>query len=419
MSLKRENHRAFGLSLNLAWRNIWRQKRRTWLTAMAMIFSNILLVFMISLQFGSYDMMINNTLRMFSGQLQVQRDGYLDDQKIRQSVDGIRELASGIRNQFPAANVAARANAFALVSSEDRSFGVQLVGVEPTHEPGVSTLPGLLSAGRYLDAPDAAEIVIGAVMARNLKVEVGEELTFLGSGKDGSFAAGVVTVVGIFNSGSVDIDRSMAELPLDYFQDVFSMADDGHVIVISVDELATVPIMKEALKAGIADHSELVVLDWETLVPGLKQAIQADLTSAWFMYAVLIVLVAFSVLNTQLMSVLERTREFGVIMALGVKPRNLALLVVLETCLMAALGLLIGVLLGTLVSAYFAQMGFAYPGMDEMAAKFNMPAVMYPALDPFSLLLGPCVVFVFCLLAAIYPAGKLYGFKPVEAMRAV
>ena len=160
----------FGLSFRLAWRNIWRQKRRTWLTALAMIFSNILLVFMISLQFGSYEMMINNSLNMFSGQLQVQRDGYQASQKIRQVVDQITDIADTIRGRFPAASVAARANAFVLVSSEDRSFGTQVTGVEPAHEPGVSTLPGLMAEGRYLDQVDAAEIVIGSVMARNLKV---------------------------------------------------------------------------------------------------------------------------------------------------------------------------------------------------------------------------------------------------------
>jgi ABC-type antimicrobial peptide transport system permease subunit len=143
------------------------------------------------------------------------------------------------------------------------------------------------------------------------------------------------------------------------------------------------------------------------------------MTSAWFMYGILIILVAFSVLNTQLMSVLERTREFGVIMALGIKPRRLALLVLLETFLMALLGLVIGVLLGAIVAAYFANAGFAYPGMEELAAKFNMPSVMYPSLGPLSLLLGPGVVFVFCLFAAVYPALKLYALRPVEAMRAV
>jgi len=415
------NHRdpALGLSLRLAWRNIWRQKRRTWLTALAMIFSNVMLIFMISLQFGSYEMMINNTLRMFSGQAQVQYSGYQDEQKMRQSIGGVRELAQDIRDKFPATSVAARANAFVLLSSEDRSFATQVVGVEPGHEPGLSTVPGLVKEGRYLKDPVAAEIVIGSVMARNLKVTTGDELTFLGTGRDGSFAAGVVTVTGVFDSGSADLDRSLAQVPLAYFQDAFAMRDAGHVIAMSASALADLPGALASLEPLLAGRDELVVLDWEALMPGLKQAIQADMTSAWFMYGVLIILVAFSVLNTQLMSVLERTREFGVIMALGIKPRRLASLVLLETFLMAALGMLLGVLLGVLVAGYYATYGFAYPGMDEMAAKFNMPSVIYPAVDLLPVLLGPSVVFVFCLLAAIYPALKLYRLKPVEAMGAV
>jgi len=419
MTATQQKGSAFGLSFRLAWRNIWRQKRRTWLTAVAMIFSNILLIFMIALQMGSYDMMINNTLRMFSGQVQVQREGYQEDQKMRRVVENIDVLATQLRSQFPAVRVAARGSAFVLVSSENRSFGTQIIGVEPAWEPGLSTIPGLLTSGRYLDDPDAAEIVIGSVMARNLNAVVGDELTFLGSARDNSFAAGVVTVVGIFNSGAADLDRSLAEIPLGYFQQSFAMGDSGHVIALAMDDLSAVPVMMAPLRATIAAEEGLVVLDWETLVPGLKQAIQADMTSAWFMYGVLIILVAFSVLNTQLMSVLERTREFGVIMALGIKPGRLASLVLLETCLMALLGLLIGVRFGALVSAYFAHTGFAYPGMDELGAKFNMPSLIYPSLTPVSLLLGPAVVFVFCLFAAIYPALKLYTLKPVEAMKAV
>jgi putative ABC transport system permease protein len=410
--------RSLALGFRLAWRNIWRQKRRTWLTALAMIFSNILLVFMISLQFGSYDMMINNSLAMFSGQVQVQHRGYQEDEKIRQAIDGITALADDIRGRFPQAAVAARASAYVLVSSQERSFATQLVGVEPVFEPAVSSIPGLLTSGQYLDKPAAAEVVIGEVMARNLKVGVGDELTFLGSGIDGSFAAGVVRVKGIFSAGSQDLDRGLAEVPLAYFQDAFAMGDRGHVIALAVPDLASVPALLAPLRDMVSDREGLVVLDWEALMPGLKQAIQADMTSAWFMYGVLIMLVAFSVLNTQLMSVLERTREFGVIMALGIKPRRLAMLVFLETFMMAAIGLLIGVLLGSLLTGYYAHTGFSYPGMDEMAAKFNMSPEMYPSLGLLSVLLGPSVVFVFCLLATIYPALKLYRLHPVEAMRA-
>ena len=407
------------LSLRMAWRNLWRHKRRTWLTASAMIFSNVLLVFMISLQFGSYQMMISNTLQALSGNLQVQADGYNDDPKIRNSIASVGSLARRIGEELPGADVAARASGFALVSSEQRSFGIQVIGVQPEPEARVSILPGLTREGRYLEDPAAAEIVIGKVMARNLKVSVGDELTLLGSGRDGSFAAGVVTVAGIFETGMPDMDRSIAEVGLDYFQETFAMGDHGHTVVVALDQLDQTRSAVLSAEQVIAERDDLTVLDWEALNPGLKQAIQADFSSAWFMYGVLIVLVAFSVLNTQLMSVLERTREFGVITALGIRPRKLASLVMLETALMAVVGLAIGLLLGSLLALYFNHYGFAYPGMEELAERYNMAGRVYPSVSVLSLMLGPSVVFLFCLLASVYPALRLFRLQPVEAMRAV
>lgn len=405
------------LSLRMAWRNLWRHPRRTWLTATAMVFSNVLLVFMISLQFGSYDMMIENTLKTLSGHLQVQPDGYRDNPKLRSSIDDIDTLAENLRRALPGARVAPRAAAFALASSEQRSFGIQVTGVQPAAEPGLSTLPGLVTEGRYLRAGD--EIVIGSAMARNLKVGIGDEITLLGSGYDGSFAAGIVEVVGLFESGARDLDRNFAEVPLPYFQDVFAMGGRGNTIAVAVDTLDAVPAAVHAARQAIRARQGLTVLDWNELQPGLRQAIQADMSSAWFMYGVLIVLVAFSVLNTQLMSVMERTREFGVISALGIRPYRLASLVLLETALMALIGFVLGLLLGALVAGYFHVYGFSYPGMAEVADRFNLPAEMYPSLTPLSLLLGPSVVFLFCLLAAVYPALRLLRLQPVAAMRAV
>jgi ABC-type lipoprotein release transport system permease subunit len=403
----------------MAWRNLWRHSRRTWLTATAMIFSNVLLVFMISLQFGSYEMMINNTLRSFSGHLQVQADGYNDNPKMRSSVADILPLTEQVRSALPEADVAARAMGFALASSEQRSFGIQVTGVQPAYEPNVSTIPGLVRDGRYLEHDNAAEIVIGSVMARNLKVAVGDEITLLGSGRDGSFAAGVVTVAGIFETGMNDLDRSFAQLPFGYFQETFYMDGHGHGIVVTLDNLGQVAPARAAIEPLIDGKPGLAVLDWDALNPGLKQAIQADMSSAWMMYGVLIVLVAFSVLNTQLMSVMERTHEFGVISALGVRPRKLAGLVMLETALMALLGLALGLFLGWLLALYFQVNGFSYPGMEEAAARFNLPDRMYPAITPLSMLLGPLVVFGFCLLAAVYPAMRLFRLRPVDAMRAL
>jgi len=291
--------------------------------------------------------------------------------------------------------------------------------VDALHEPEVSTLPGLIHRGRYLDPGAREEIVIGSLLARNLRIGPGDELSFLGSGFDDSFAAGVVTVVGIFESGNADLDRSVAQVNLAYFQDSFAMGAAGHSIVIRAAQVDDVDALMAGINSGLQGSEKVVARHWDELQPGLRQAIRADMTSAWFMYTILIVLVAFSVLNTQLMSVLERTREFGTMMALGLRPARLGVLVMLETGMMTGLGLLLGIALGALITAYLSVVGFSYPGMAEMAVKFNLPERMYPAISALSLSLGPTIVACGSLLAAIYPALRLNRLLPVEAMRAV
>ncbi len=406
--------------LVMAWRNLWRRGRRTWLTVGAMVFSNILLVFSISLQFGSYDMMIDNSLQAYTGHLQLQHPRYLDEPRMRYALDDVAGTAQLLREKLGLQTISARATGFALASSKERSFGLQIVGVDAAHEPLVSTLPGLVRQGHYLKPGGREEIVIGSVLARNLKVGPGDELTFLGSGYDDSFAAGVVRVAGVFTSGITEIDRGMAQVNLAYFQQVFAMGDRGHSVVIrapSIEQVDTLAARIEAL--GIVDGDKVALRNWDELQPGLRQAIQADMTSAWFMYMVLIVLVAFSVLNTQLMSVLERTREFGTMLALGLKPARLARLVMQETALMTGLGLVLGVAGGFLLTWYLSYAGFSYPGMAEMAERFYLPDRMYPSISLLSLTLGPGIVALGSLLASIYPATRLYRLSPVAAMRAV
>ena len=196
------------------------------------------------------------------------------------------------------------------------------------------------------------------------------------------------------------------------------MEGAGHQIIIALADLSLVDSVRQQVAKLLPTTANLLVHDWTALQPGLKQAIQADMSSAFFLYVVLVVLVAFSVLNTQLMSVLERTREFGIILALGLTPARLGRLVLLETAMMGLIGLGLGVLLGLLVTLWFSINGLSIPGMEEMAANFNLPARMYPQPSWITLFLGPSVVFVFTLIAALYPAWRLHALAPVAAMRA-
>ena len=408
-----------GITLRLAWRNIWRHPRRTLLKLSAIAFAAAILVFMVTLQLSSYDAMIDYTLRVHHGHLQVQPEGYLDKPQIRNTIPDARALGSHVRQQTGLSAVSVRAMGFALASSRARSYGIQVIGVETEYEGKVSTIPGLVKKGRFLSSDDAQEAVMGHVLARNLKLNVGEELTLLGTGRDGSVAATVVPVVGIFESGSAQLDRHLVQLPLGTFQDVFSMGDHAHAIVVLGDSLEEVEELTDAVRLGLPAGGPLVALSWEALIPGLKQAIQMDWASGWFLYLSLIIIVTFSILNTFLMSVLERTREFGIMLALGVRPGRIGLLVMLESIWLTLLGLAVGVVIGTLVVFYFHIHGFSYPGMEELAAYYNLPAVIKLALSPLSLTLGPTVILLVTCAAALYPALRIRLLKPVDAMRGV
>jgi len=416
-----------GIVFHLAWRNLWRNRRRTWLTASAIAFSTILLVGWVPIQFGTYDIMINASLRVFPGHAQIQSPGYQDKQKIRNAIVNAEALAQSLRANSDLStshlytSIAVRAQSFVLLSSGTRSYGAQVVGVEPKYEVDTSSIPGLVKQGRYLSSIDAQELVIGSALARNLKINIGDEVTLLGSGKDGSIAASILPVVGIFKSGSNDFDRFFAEIPLHTFQDIFSMGQSAHSIAIVGKSVEDQSQLLAAFNTALGDRDDVVLLGWEKLVPGMKQAIQIDKVSGFIFLGILIAIVVFSILNTFLMSVLERTREFGLMLALGVRPKRIATLLMLESAMLTLIGLAIGMVIGTALVYWAHVVGIHYPGVEELAEQFNLPDLsrIYPQMKVSNFLLGPVVIFICTNLAAWIPILRIRKLEPVEAMRTV
>jgi len=402
-----------------AWRNIWRHPRRTILTMLAIAFGSALLVFSIGFQLGQYDLMIKGSVSIYQGLIQVQKDGYLDEPKMRNSIENIQSVTQKIRESTGINSIAARANGFALVSSQQRSYGTLITGVEPDFEKDVSIIPGTVKQGHYLSSDEANEIIIGKSLAKNIKAEIGDELTIMGSGRDGSIAATILPVVGIYESGSRELDRNLIQIPLKTFQKIFTMGTHGHSIVFYHDDIKQEPLFMSQISSAVADQKNLVTLSWDQVQPGVKQMIELDYSSGWFMYVVLIMVITFSILNTFLMSVLERTREFGIMLALGYKPFNIGKLVMLEALLLTLFALAFGTLIGLAINLYYAKYGLTFEGMEEIASMYNMPSTLYPQISLESTLLGPLIIFIFTLLSALYPAMKIRKLQPVEAMRKI
>lgn len=410
------------IDIRMAWRNIWRNPRRTILTISAIVFASTLLIFMLSFQLGSYGTMINASVRIHTGHLQVQAKGYQDKKSMRLVVPDPSAVGD-LMDTIPEVDAYTfRANAFSLASSKERTYGALVIGVDPVRESQVSTLKKLIRQGSYLAEHDANQALVGQLLAKNLRVGLGDEVTILGQGRDGSIAATVVQVKGIYKSGMDDFDRSSIHVPLTLFQDVYAMGGAVHEVVAVGTALKHVSEMKKAVLAGLRNLNQkhpLVALDWDELMPGLLQAIEMDLVSGIIFWFILIVVVAFSILNTFLMAIFERTREFGVLMAIGTTPGRLTRLLLIESTAMTMIGIGIGTICGCLLTWYFQVHGLDLGGASELMSQYGISGRMYPRLSLITALSGPGAVLIITLLTALYPAFKVRRLRPVEAMRAV
>ena len=408
------------MTLLIAWRNLWRNPRRSVLTMTAIAFASTLLIFMLSWQFGSYETMINASVKIQTGHLQIQAPKYNEDRDMRRVVEKPEEIGKRVSTLPGVAALTFRANGFVLASSRDRTYGAFVVGIEPEREAALSTLKDITRQGSYLAGEDDGQALLGELLAANLQVGLGDELTVIGQGRDGSVAATVLVVKGLYRSGQDEFDRSAIHIPLSTFQDVFSMRGSVHEVVILGDALSRVPEVKKKTREALREtgRDDLVVLDWRELLPGLVQAIQMDLVSGFIFYVILVVVVAFSILNTFLMAILERTREFGVLLAIGMKPERLVRLVLAESAVLTCFGIAAGILFGVLLTGYFQEHGIFIPGSTEILRQFGLPERIYPRLSGLSVTLGPVLVFLITLLTALYPAGRVKRLRAVDAMAA-
>ncbi len=398
----------------LAWRNIWRQPTRTALSVLGMAFASMLLVFMLSFQFGSYDTMKSSMLKISEGYGLFQAPGYKDDPEIATRIMDPGALLADLKSVAAVTHATERSRGFVLLANGETSFAAAVMGIDPVHEPEVTTITTLVLEGRALRAGDDAVIVIGAGLARNLGLGLGDRVTLLGTAADDGVAADVLEVVGIFRTGVAEIDRQVAQMPLARFGDTFMMQGGVNEIAVTGDFYA-VTQSTGALRDIAARHG-LVYLDWGAIRPELKSAIQLDMTIAMILYTTLVVVVVFIILNTLYMSVLERTREFGMLLALGMKPGQIGRLVWIEMIVLALMGTGIGLLLGMALTGWFETVGIGFEGMEDIYKQWGLPARLYPDMTPFRVLFGPGAIALSVILLGVIPYRRTQSLEPVSAM---
>ena len=401
----------------LAWRNIWRQPQRTALSFLSIGFACVVTIFVLALQQGSYNTMRESVLRLFDGFAQIQPPGYADDPDIRRTVADPDALTKRADSLATVSVSTPRASAFVIVSHGPRSYGAAAIGVAPSTEAKVSVLAKTIAKGRYLTPRDSDSVVIGQALARNLNLSVSDKLTMLGGAYDGSIAADVLTVVGIFDSGAPELDRQVIQMPLKRFQEDFALGGRANLVALTGSRLADFQTGLPALHR-IAEEAGLVLRDWTELQPGVYQHILLDMGFSSLLYASLIAVVVFIILNTILMSVLERTREFGMLLALGMRPAQIGRMVWLEILFLTSIGVAAGIAVGAAVTYWVSKEGIVFSGFETLMRQWNMPSTFYPELNLISALTGPLLIAGAIAIAGLVPYVHVRRLNPVTAMRA-
>jgi ABC-type lipoprotein release transport system permease subunit len=409
------------LELRLAWRNVWRNPRRTGLTVAATVFAVYLVAVFVAMAAGLHEKMIEDSVRVHSGHLALAGKGYFEDETLEHWVRFDPELARLLRDSPGIRGYAPRVLGFGLLSKDSATHGVAVLGVDPPLERTVSTLETRLERGSFV-GNRPREIVLGTRLAHNLSAEIGDELLLYSVAYSLETAYELFRVAGIVSLPEPNLDRSVALISLSDAQAFFVYGDRVSEVAILAANADAAPAVARALLDRLAarEGEPAEVMLWSERMPELVQLIFLDDAGLYIMLAILVIVVGFGILNTILMAVLERTRELGVMLALGLRPAALFRVIYYESMLLAALGLVIGLALALPSILYLEAHPIPLTGQAAGAMElFGVEPVFTFLLKPLNPIGSMLTILGVAALAALYPAQKASRARPVDALRSL
>jgi ABC-type lipoprotein release transport system permease subunit len=401
----------------LAWRNIRRNRRRLILTLSAIAFATFATLAMRGIQIGTYAVNISNIVQQFSGYLQLQHREYHENLSLKYNYTFDSALIS-IMNSVPQVKGwTPRVYGDGLTALKDNSFGIAIIGIDPARERQVTNLIHRIKDGGFFSSDTTAEVVLGYKLLENLKASIGDEIVILTQGFDGSLGNLKFRIVGTVKLGSPELDAMAVFMGLRKSQELLALPNRIHALAINVGNLNAIEPVKEELAEKI-ENKQLTVLTWEEVMPDFKQSIELDNISGILYLLMLIIIVAFGILNTVLMSVVERFKEFGITLSIGMPQIKLVYLVFIETFFVAVLGLLLGNIIGWGINYYLLQYPVHFGSeFAKMYEEYGWLPVMTSSLDPVIFVNVSLSILAISFLACLYPAYKVLRLEPLKGIR--
>ena len=401
----------------MAWRNIHRNLRRTLITLCALTFGLASVVVFFGFTDGFHSQWVENTVKAYNGHIVIHSAGFRDDPKISNSIYDPWVVVDAALATDGISSYAMRVELSGLASTAENSAGVFIRGIDLEREKGVSSFDKRIQGGEYLEDGDKWGILLGTRLAKKLRAELGDKVVLMIQAADGSIGAELFRLKGIFSMGSIDLDSNLAVISIKDAAELAVLGGAVTTISLIADRPGSVLPAAKVLKGELVPRG-FEVLPWQEAMPALQEMIELDNAFMYVLLLIVLVIVSLGILNTMLMSIMERTREFGIMMAMGTKPRQIILIVMIESFFLGLMGVCLGVAIGISTNAAIAVNGLdlrRWAGAMELFAALE--PVIYPETDLYNVAWSSAAIFLTALIVSIYPAVKASRLKPVEAIR--
>ncbi len=398
----------------LAWKNIWRNKKRSLIILTAIALGLWAGLFSVAVMFGSWETTVNSTIERNLSHIQIHTKEFKDENLISHFIPDGNEIADEINNREEIKGVTARLLIEGMASSPSSSRGVNILGINPEAESSVTTITRDIIDGEYFQGIKRNPIIIGEKLADKLGLKLRSKIVLSFQSVDTTLIYAAFRIAGIYKTESSQFDEGH----------VFTRKSDLYKIMESepiVNELAIRLNNTEQLDSTYAvlnqQYSSLVVETWKDLAPELAMMYDYLIIELEIFLAIIMVALLFGISNTMLMSVLDRVREFGVLLAVGMKRIRVFLLIMIETVILSMFGGIIGMILGSVTIWYFSGIGIDLTIFSEGLAQYGMPTILYPVLPLYFYGVLTIMILATAFFAAVYPSIKTMKLRPAIAIR--
>ena len=403
------------MQLLMAIKNVRAHVKHSIVTISLTMAATALLVFSSAFMDGSHNKMIESAVEIYPGYLQITQQDFRETPSFDNLIFDAGAVSDILAESDDIAVFAPRFESFVLFSSDEKSVGGMLTGIDPHREKDLSRLAGSLYSGRYLRRDDSNTLYIGKELAKRLKVEVGDKLAFIGTGADYSFCADTVIIGGIFQTGLFDFDATASFVNRPYFDEIMVATNLATHFIVLPQKTALAPQLATHLQQQLGN--EYRAQSWQETMAGLVEAMEVDSIFGYLTLGIIFIVIFFVILIYTMLNVFARTREIGILRAIGTTPGQILTMLLSENSILGLIGVLGGGLIGGGLAWYFHINPIAFTSFEEQFRQYGLAASTLPTtFAPMTILRDMVIMFVLCMLSTLYPIWKINRLTPTEAM---